>query len=136
MLRQEYPRPQFVRKDWLNLNGTWQFAFDDEKQGYQKKWMDRDTSLDKSIEVPFAYQSELSGIHDESAHDVVWYKRRFDLKKNGWGKRFCFILGQLIIAVKCMSMNGWLERMKMVMYPFVLISHDLLQKKTMSFVCV
>ena len=35
----DYPRPQFVRKDWENLNGTWDFAFDDagtgEKQGWQ-----------------------------------------------------------------------------------------------------
>ena len=22
----EYPRPQMVRKDWLNLNGLWDFA--------------------------------------------------------------------------------------------------------------
>src|SRR3989338_7246206 len=22
----EYPRPQMVRKDWLNLNGLWEFA--------------------------------------------------------------------------------------------------------------
>lgn len=93
MLRQEYPRPQFVRNDWLNLNGTWQFAFDDEKQGYQKKWMDRDTSLDRSIEVPFAFQSELSGIHDESAHDVVWYKRSFDLKKEWMGKKILLHFG-------------------------------------------
>lgn len=28
-LRSEYPRPQFVRDKWLNLNGEWDFAFDD-----------------------------------------------------------------------------------------------------------
>ncbi|MBQ2821452.1 MAG: hypothetical protein IJF17_07710, partial [Thermoguttaceae bacterium] len=22
----EYPRPQFVRKDWVNLNGLWDYA--------------------------------------------------------------------------------------------------------------
>lgn len=27
--RPEYPRPQFVRREWLNLNGEWEFAFDD-----------------------------------------------------------------------------------------------------------
>ena len=26
-----YPRPQLERKEWLNLNGEWQFLFDDEK---------------------------------------------------------------------------------------------------------
>ena len=27
--RPEFPNPQFERAEWLNLNGTWQFAFDD-----------------------------------------------------------------------------------------------------------
>ena len=26
--RNEYPRPQFVRSDWLCLNGPWQFEID------------------------------------------------------------------------------------------------------------
>ncbi len=26
--RSEYPRPQFVRPDWLCLNGEWQFEMD------------------------------------------------------------------------------------------------------------
>ena len=38
MYREEYPRPQFVREMWMNLNGSWQFAFDDENKGYQKNW--------------------------------------------------------------------------------------------------
>ena len=31
--RPEYPRPQFVREKWLNLNGEWEFAFDDADEG-------------------------------------------------------------------------------------------------------
>ena len=31
-----YPRPQLERKEWLNLNGEWQFFFDDEKSGGQR----------------------------------------------------------------------------------------------------
>ena len=27
--RSEYPRPQFLRDLWLNLNGPWQFSFDE-----------------------------------------------------------------------------------------------------------
>jgi len=30
------------------------------------------------ITVPFAYQSELSGIGERTLHDTVWYRRRFD----------------------------------------------------------
>ena len=34
----DYPRPQFVRTDWENLNGTWDFGFDDENAGEKEKW--------------------------------------------------------------------------------------------------
>ena len=34
----DYPRPQFVRTDWENLNGTWDFGFDDANQGEKEKW--------------------------------------------------------------------------------------------------
>ena len=27
--KKDYPRPQFVRNNWMNLNGTWDFVFDD-----------------------------------------------------------------------------------------------------------
>src|SRR5260370_5945975 len=36
-LRAEYPRPQFVRSDWLNLNGSWEFEFDDENVGLEDR---------------------------------------------------------------------------------------------------
>src|SRR5918912_632459 len=75
--RPEYPRPQFVRADWLNLNGEWEFAFDDANQGKQLGWH-YGLPLEKRIVVPFPYQSELSGINDKSVHEIVWYAR--DLK--------------------------------------------------------
>ena len=31
--RSEYPRPQFERTQWLNLNGTWTYTFDFGKSG-------------------------------------------------------------------------------------------------------
>jgi beta-galactosidase/beta-glucuronidase len=76
--RQEYPRPQLVRNEWVNLNGTWDFAFDDQNIGRQQKWYLNNTeAFQKKITVPFAYQSKLSGINDPSFHDHVWYKREF-----------------------------------------------------------
>ena len=62
--RPEYPRPQFVRAAWQNLNGPWRFSFDA-------------PALDRTIQVPFAYQTALSGIHDTSFHREVWYEREF-----------------------------------------------------------
>jgi beta-galactosidase/beta-glucuronidase len=76
--RLEYPRPQFVREKWLNLNGQWEFAFDDADQGLQLNWQDR-VGLGRQITVPFPYQSELSGISDKGVHEVVWYARHFEV---------------------------------------------------------
>ena len=38
MSREEYPRPQFERENWLSLNGEWQFTFDDQNLGLKERW--------------------------------------------------------------------------------------------------
>ena len=76
--RAEYPRPQFARSIWFNLNGDWEFAFDDADEGLSLCWYDGRT-LPLRITVPFAYQTKLSGINDRSIHEVVWYARSFEL---------------------------------------------------------
>jgi beta-galactosidase/beta-glucuronidase len=76
--RPEYPRPQFVRDDWFNLNGEWEFAFDDKNEGLAQHWHDGRT-LPLRIVVPFGYQTKLSGIGDKSIHEVVWYARSFEV---------------------------------------------------------
>jgi beta-galactosidase/beta-glucuronidase len=75
--RPEYPRPQFVRPHWLNLNGEWEFAFDDKDCGLKDGWQ-FGAPLDRRIVVPFPYQSELSGINDKSIHEIIWYATDFD----------------------------------------------------------
>lgn len=70
----DYPRPQFVRNNWENLNGIWGFSFDDENCGEQLKWFEQFPG-EKIIRVPFTYETKLSGIQDETLHDVVWYHR-------------------------------------------------------------
>ncbi|HEX8773402.1 MAG TPA: glycoside hydrolase family 2 TIM barrel-domain containing protein [Pyrinomonadaceae bacterium] len=76
--RLEYPRPQFVRPEWLNLNGEWEFAYDDENEGRQRGWQ-YGLALEKRIVVPFPYQCQLSGINDKGIHEVVWYARSFEV---------------------------------------------------------
>jgi beta-galactosidase/beta-glucuronidase len=76
--RSEYPRPQFVRSLWFNLNGEWEFAFDDAEEGRSLGWHDG-RRLPLRITVPFPYQAPLSGINDKSIHEVVWYARSFEL---------------------------------------------------------
>ncbi|HST51152.1 MAG TPA: glycoside hydrolase family 2 TIM barrel-domain containing protein [Pyrinomonadaceae bacterium] len=60
----------------MNLNGEWEFAFDDENRGRQLGWQ-YGLPLERRILVPFPYQSELSGVGDKTVHEVVWYSRSF-----------------------------------------------------------
>lgn len=81
MKKTSYPRPQLVRKNWTNLNGEWLFKFDDGNQGLKEKWYQNSEVYDQTIQVPFVYQSQESGIADRTPHDIVWYHREFDLAK-------------------------------------------------------
>lgn len=78
--RNEYPRPQFVRGNWLNLNGEWDFSFDTD-------------TFDGKITVPFAYQTKLSGIDKQDFHDIVWYRKAFSLPDTMQGKRILLHFG-------------------------------------------
>ena len=89
--RPEYPRPQFRREDWINLNGEWHFAFDDEDAGLTGDWQQINPEylgsygapFDRSIIFPFCYQSKRSGIGKTAFHDVVWYARTFEYAPAG-----------------------------------------------------
>jgi beta-galactosidase/beta-glucuronidase len=83
--RPEYPRPQFARDEWLNLNGEWEFAFDDDNAGTSQEWHDGRELPDRII-VPFGYQAELSGINDKGIHECVWYARTFEIP-DAWNGR-------------------------------------------------
>ncbi len=70
---QEYPRPQFQRADWLNLNGLWDFAL-------QKKADPQPEAFEDKILVPFCVESSLSGIGGiVTPEDRLWYRRTFRL---------------------------------------------------------
>ena len=78
--RPEYPRPQFVRSPWQNLNGPWQFSFDE-------------PVFDRTITVPFAFQAELSGIGCTERHDTVWYRRVFGIPEDWAGQTIMLHFG-------------------------------------------
>ncbi len=82
ILRTEYPRPQFVRDSWMNLNGTWDFIFDFGNSGMHRKLFCKenfDASDALSINVPFCPESTLSGLGHTDFIAAVWYKRCFSL---------------------------------------------------------
>lgn len=91
-IRSEYPRPQFKRDAWLPLNGEWEFAFDDAREGESKAFHTGKTALDKKIQVPFTYQYPASGIGDLTPHRTVWYRKSFAVDKKDMGRRalLCF----------------------------------------------
>ncbi|UGB33194.1 glycoside hydrolase family 2 protein [Metabacillus sp. B2-18] len=93
MSRNEYPRPQFVRNNWLNLNGEWNFEFDDENIGLEEKWYLKHSEFTKKINVPFAYQTKRSGINDPSFHDWVWYQQEFDIPESMLHKQILLHFG-------------------------------------------
>ncbi|MCQ6264686.1 glycoside hydrolase family 2 [Fictibacillus sp. WQ 8-8] len=73
-IRKEYPRPQFERKEWLNLNGEWDFQFDQTNVGEKEQWY-KQTKLNQKIRVPFTYETKASGIHEETFCPYIWYQR-------------------------------------------------------------
>ncbi len=83
--RPEYPRPQFVRDSWINLNGEWNFAFDFGKSGEQAGWHS-DPNFDQKITVPFCPESVLSGIGHTDFIPACWYARSFTVPSEWAGK--------------------------------------------------
>jgi hypothetical protein len=71
----EYPRPQLVRANWVNLNGLWDYAVTPREQtaesGSPNKW-------DGKILVPFCIESALSGVKRQLlSTERLWYSRSF-----------------------------------------------------------
>ena len=85
-LRKEYPRPQLVRKDWLCLNGEWEFEIDNACVGEWKKYWER-PSLDGKITVPYCPESDLSGVGHKDFMNCVWYRKAITLPESFQGKR-------------------------------------------------
>ena len=83
--RPEYPRPQFVRDEWVNLNGTWSFEFDFSRSGMDRKLYES-KGLDNEILVPFAPQSGLSGVGFKDFIPEMWYHRVISIPEN-WKDR-------------------------------------------------
>ena len=84
--RPEYPRPQFQREDWLNLNGEWSYEFDFGNSGKERGLKDSHGFKEKII-VPFCPESKLSGVGYQDFIENIWYHKRVTLPKQWNGKR-------------------------------------------------
>lgn len=101
--RPEHPRPQFVREHWLNLNGVWEFEFDHADSGLENGILLR--TLKSRIVVPFAPESELSGIGDPEFHEAVWYRRAITVP-NDWPRQQVLLHFQAVDHDTTVWVNG------------------------------
>ena len=78
---QEYPRPQFKRSTWKNLNGIWDYAILKSNQPKPKSFVGK-------ILVPFSFESALSGVGKSiTPEDKMWYRKKFSIPSEWNGKK-------------------------------------------------
>jgi hypothetical protein len=82
----EYPRPQMVRRDWLNLNGIWEY-----QSGAEGEAVPVGQKLSSAILVPYPVESALSGVMEH--HDRLWYRRSFTVPSPWKNKRVLLNFG-------------------------------------------
>lgn len=89
-LRLEHPNPQFERKDWLCLNGEWDFGFKKAAKHFRfskneklaQELYSREIYTHK-INVPFCIESKLSGIGYTDFVNLVWYRKKVEINRGG-----------------------------------------------------
>ncbi|HIJ51827.1 MAG TPA: hypothetical protein HPP66_01590 [Planctomycetes bacterium] len=83
----EYPRPQMVREDWVNLNGLWDYAITARDAEQPEKF-------DGEILVPFPCESALSGVMKPVGKEKrLWYRRTFKISRKWKEKRVLLHFG-------------------------------------------
>lgn len=90
--RAEYPRPQFEREAWQNLNGSWSYSFDFGQTGEEKQWQNK-SRFDANITVPFCPESKLSGVQHTDFINAIWYQRALSVPADWQGKRILLHFG-------------------------------------------
>ncbi len=90
--RNEYPRPQLVRDEWLCLNGEWEFEIDNGNSGEARGLVSAE-KLSGNITVPFCPESKLSGVGNKDFMLCVWYAKNLTIPREWKGKRVILHFG-------------------------------------------
>ena len=92
--RPEYPRPQFERSAYVNLNGVWTFDFDFGQSGtHLGRELFKSKGFSKKITVPFCPESSLSGVGYKDFIPAMWYHRKIQIPSDWAGKRIYINFG-------------------------------------------
>lgn len=97
----EYPRPQFVREQWENLNGLWDYAI-------ARRTAPAPERYEGKILVPFAVEAALSGVARKvTPEDRLWYRRTWTVPTAWRGQRVLLHFGAVDYACS-LWINGGL----------------------------
>lgn len=111
--RAEHPKPQFMRENWQNLNGDWNFELDPGSSWEERGLYKNVASYSRHIQVPFCPESKLSGIEYKDFMNSVWYYREVELEESQLQGRVILHFGAVdymatiyINGTKCGSHKG------------------------------
>ncbi len=100
----EYPRPQMVRSNWMNLNGIWQF----QPGVTNTDPVPTNQTLSSNILAPYPMESAISGVMQYYAWS--WYRRTFTVPANWSGSRIILHLDAVTWQTK-VYINGQMAGM-------------------------
>lgn len=94
----EYPRPQFVRDSYINLNGTWDYVI--------KKSQGLPNTFTAQITVPFSPETEISGVcRFIKPDEYLFYQKCFTLPE-GFNKGRVFVNFGAVDQIADVYLNG------------------------------
>src|SRR5262245_58371673 len=83
----EYPRPQMERREWINLNGLWDYSIQPTNAPAPANYAGK-------ILVPYPIESALSGVKKPLTNaERLWYRRKFKAPKLDGGSRLLLHFG-------------------------------------------
>ena len=88
----EYSRPQLKRKQWMNLNGEWDYAI-------RAQTLSQPQQYDGKILVPYPVESLLSGVQQPlNPDETLWYRRFFHIPPEWMNQRLLLHFGAVDFA--------------------------------------